>query len=127
VRVTRGGRYFDAAYEAKKRLLISGLLEAKKSPYIWTGRVVLNVRFIFGHPTRRGAHTMRPDKDNCEKALKDAMKRAGYFKDDSQVYKSTMVKLWGARDEIQISIFRKNEKPEAVKKTTVGRRAKIAR
>lgn len=39
-------------------------------------------------------HTSKPDRDNCEKAVLDALKALGFFRDDSQVCDGTPRKLY---------------------------------
>ena len=36
----------------------------------------------------------RPDTDNLQKLLKDCMTRVGFWKDDAQVCRETVVKRW---------------------------------
>lgn len=64
--------------------------------------VRVTMTFIFeppkGESHRIGTpHTIVPDKDNLEKLVLDAMKKAGVFKDDSQVAQGPVEKWWGER------------------------------
>ncbi len=71
----------------------------------WEGPVEIDIDFYFPRPQYmlkpkypRGAiyHTSRPDRDNCEKAVLDALKECGLFKDDSQVCTGTVTKWYVA-------------------------------
>ena len=42
-------------------------------------------------------HTVRPDKDNIEKAILDALKKAGLYRDDSQVVTGIPKKMYVAK------------------------------
>lgn len=42
-------------------------------------------------------HTAKPDRDNCEKALLDALKQDGWFRDDSQVCDGRVRKFYHAK------------------------------
>lgn len=69
---------------------------------LFTGPVRVTLRFTFEPPAterqRIGQpHTHKPDKDNLEKLVLDAMQRAGIFKDDGQVAQGPVEKWWGER------------------------------
>lgn len=52
-------------------------------------------------------HTSKPDRDNCEKAILDALKQDGWFRDDSQVCDGVVRKHYhakGARPGAQITV-----------------------
>lgn len=49
-------------------------------------------------------HTLKPDKDNLEKLVLDAMVRARVFGDDSQVAGGDVVKLWGERAGVAVVV-----------------------
>jgi len=51
----------------------------------------------------RGYHTQKPDADNLEKGIKDALDGIAYI-DDAQVAEVSKVKVWGDRDMIVIDI-----------------------
>lgn len=57
------------------------------------------------HPQGRIAHTKRPDCDNLQKGLQDALK--GFWEDDAQICDLHIVKFYAAKGEspkIEISI-----------------------
>jgi len=87
----------------------------------WTGPVALSTTFIFPRPkshfrTGRLAgilrpdapkyHTGKPDRDNLEKAVMDALKMLGFYRDDSQVCDGDgpVRKIYGDRCGAQIVI-----------------------
>jgi Holliday junction resolvase RusA-like endonuclease len=52
-------------------------------------------------------HIAKPDRDNCEKAILDALKQDGWFRDDSQVCDGRVRKFYhakGGRPGAQITI-----------------------
>jgi Holliday junction resolvase RusA-like endonuclease len=69
---------------------------------LFPGPVRVTMTFIFEPPKgerhRIGTpHTLKPDKDNLEKLVLDAMTKARVFKDDSQVAQGPVEKWWGER------------------------------
>jgi Holliday junction resolvase RusA-like endonuclease len=69
---------------------------------LFRGPVSVRMVFTFEPPKGERArigtpHTQKPDKDNLEKLVLDAMTRAGVFKDDSQGADGEVTKLWGER------------------------------
>ena len=70
-----------------------------------TGPVECNLRFIFRRPkahfTSKGLrmnapvhHSVKPDKDNLEKAVLDVLTRNGFWLDDSQVARGYTAKSY---------------------------------
>jgi Holliday junction resolvase RusA-like endonuclease len=49
-------------------------------------------------------HTLKPDKDNLEKLVLDAMTRAKVFRDDSQVADGPVEKWWGDRAGVVVMV-----------------------
>lgn len=61
------------------------------------GALALQVIWLFpanGHHKHGDWRTSRPDTDNLNKLLKDAMTKVGFWKDDSQVVHETIQKIW---------------------------------
>ena len=63
-------------------------------------------------------HTAKPDRDNVDKALLDALTQLGMWRDDAQVYRGTLVKMYAeksGRPRMEVSITAANaaekEKP----------------
>lgn len=81
--------------------------------------VMMTLRFFFRRPKscRWQIHTVKPDKDNLEKAVKDALEGIIY-ENDSQVFDGQIVKQyvndfdgWNMGEGVEISIrSRKNER-----------------
>ena len=61
-----------------------------------TGPVYLKIRFFFHKAGIRGIvpHAVKPDKDNLEKAVMDALTAIQVWKDDCQVYGGNTEKYW---------------------------------
>lgn len=51
-------------------------------------------------PTGRVPHTIKPDKDNVEKAVLDALKNAGVLRDDCRAYDGRSAKFYAAAGEV---------------------------
>jgi len=51
----------------------------------------------------RGYHTQKPDADNLEKGIKDALNGIAYI-DDAQVAEVSKIKIWGPCDRITIEV-----------------------
>jgi Holliday junction resolvase RusA-like endonuclease len=49
-------------------------------------------------------HTVKPDIDNLVKLVLDAMTKAGFWKDDSQVVILKAEKRWAGNEECGISV-----------------------
>lgn len=72
----------------------------------WTGPIRLTIDAFFERPkylqkrsSPEGAipHTSRPDRDNVDKAVMDALKDVGLFVDDAQVCDGPVRKWWVAK------------------------------
>lgn len=81
-------------------------------PHTYDGAVALEVSFYYPYPSnatktqkqQESPHTSRPDLDNVEKGLLDAMSEMGFWCDDSQVaYKQTR-KMRSTNPRVEISI-----------------------
>lgn len=73
----------------------------------FTGPVALTA--IFGFRAGAGHEpdtpkTSKPDTDNMVKALKDALTRAGFWKDDAQVFMETTVKVWTDTPGVMVEV-----------------------
>lgn len=81
-----------------------------------TGAVRLDVAFIFPIPRKWAKkkqrevsekpilHTKKPDRDNLLKMIQDAMEKAGFFLNDSQICAGPVMKFYGAPAGYQIRI-----------------------
>jgi Holliday junction resolvase RusA-like endonuclease len=72
----------------------------------WTGPVSVTIDLYFPrrekqlgpeYPDGPFLHTEKPDRDNCEKAILDTLKKARLFKDDAQVCAGPVRKWWAAK------------------------------
>ena len=57
------------------------------------------------------AHTGRPDLDNLEKAVMDAITNADLWRDDSLVYQKHSTKRYGERPGVEITITEIGDRP----------------
>ena len=115
-RVTKNGTYNDPKYTKHKQII--GLFAKKifKTPHPKDTPIMMNIDFYFEIPKswnrakRENAkwHTSRPDKDNLEKSVKDALNGIAYH-DDSQVCDGRVRKMYSDRVGIEIEIIPLNE------------------
>lgn len=97
-----------------KNLVISSLLAARKGLFI-ERPVGLWCDAMFPTPKseRWGKpHAIRPDKDNVEKLVMDALVKAGILKDDSLVCDGALRKLWAQRGGMSIVLLEAGQLPK---------------
>jgi Holliday junction resolvase RusA-like endonuclease len=102
-----GGKPTARVYDAgtaegwKGCIAIAAQRHAPASPL--RGPLFIDIDFVFPRPKslmRRKDpdgefwHTAKPDRDNCDKAVLDALKTLGFFVDDAQVCGGEVRKLW---------------------------------
>lgn len=68
------------------------------------GAIGLRIVFHFKTQTKRGYKVTRPDLDNMEKLLIDAMTDVGFWHDDSQVAIKQTAKRWDAEDMVEVEV-----------------------
>ena len=81
---------------------VATLAAQHRPPAPVTGPVSLGLTFWLprpkSHPAWKSeagtAHTSKPDIDNLAKAIMDALKQGGYYRDDSQVVAETLFKTY---------------------------------
>jgi Holliday junction resolvase RusA-like endonuclease len=69
--------------------------------------VIVDCVAMFPHkdPKKWGTpHSVRPDKDNIEKAVLDCLVRVRVLKDDSLVYSGTVTKVWAERGGLDVQV-----------------------
>jgi Holliday junction resolvase RusA-like endonuclease len=89
-----GNFYNPPTADSWKKAIQAAFLMNRKPPI--TAPVYLAVKFFF-HKTSclHGIpHTVKPDKDNLEKAVMDALTAIQIWKDDCQVYGGNTEKYW---------------------------------
>ena len=101
------GRLF--VYKPKELKAAQELLTLRFKPYRpkepYTCGVRLLVRWQFPRGRRKpGYRITRPDTDNLQKMLKDAMTKVGFWKDDALVAVEHVEKLWSDRPGIYVEI-----------------------
>lgn len=110
IRGKHAGIYNPGTADDWKATIREAAREATRG-YSWTiflGAVRLDATFFFQRPKahfrgKSGAlrldapvyHTSKPDRDNLDKALLDALKNVQVFRDDCQVAAGTITKLYG--------------------------------
>jgi Holliday junction resolvase RusA-like endonuclease len=113
--VSKTGRMFAHTYEPGKKDSparqwksdIKQVAVLYKPPTPYRGPVGLEATFFFPRPARLCRkrdpagplpHVCKPDRDNCEKAVLDALKGI-LFVDDCQVYQGEVRKFYHAKDD----------------------------
>jgi Holliday junction resolvase RusA-like endonuclease len=59
------------------------------------GPIRLDARFVFPHPSRTDQHTEKPDRDNAEKVMADALVEARFISADQRICCGDVEKWWG--------------------------------
>ena len=80
---------------------------APKQPF--EGPLVLDLDFYWekkGVGNQPIPKTTRPDRDNLQKDMQDALEASGYFLDDAQIYDGRTGKWWADFDGIRVTIRR---------------------
>jgi Holliday junction resolvase RusA-like endonuclease len=114
-----GGRVVSTAgknAQVWKNRIIGALVAARKGAARIERPVAMVARAMFSTTDKRlwgKPHTNRPDKDNLEKLVLDAMVKAGTLKDDSLVYDGGTSKWWAERDGMSIMLLESGEAPPA--------------
>ena len=106
---TRGEkpRFYDPPRVAEARAKLEAHLAQHVPPRRMEGGIRLVQKWIWPCGTRHrdGEYKItKPDKDNLEKLLDDAMTRLGYWKDDAQVCSGITEKFWGKVPGIYIRV-----------------------
>ena len=97
VRIIHGKpMFYDTPKLKAARGVFESLLRRHRPEAPLEGPLALTVewRFLTKSHTEGSYRTTRPDTDNLQKLLKDAMTRAGFWKDDAQVCRETVTKRW---------------------------------
>lgn len=95
-----------------KNRVMGALVGARKGAALIDRPVAMFARAMFSTKDKRRwgkPHTNRPDKDNLEKLVLDAMVKAGTLKDDSLVYDGGTSKWWAERDGMSIMLLESGE------------------
>lgn len=80
-----------------------------------SGPVIVAVQFTFQVPAslsrkereerlQRKYHFQKPDRDNLDKAVLDAITKAGIWDDDCQVCSGVVEKVWGTSPRISVTV-----------------------
>ena len=97
VRIIHGKpMFYDTPKLKAARSVFESLLRRHRPEAPLEGPLALTVewRFLTKSRAEGSYRTTRPDTENLQKLLKDAMTRAGFWKDDSQVCRETVTKRW---------------------------------
>ena len=88
--------YEPAPLKRARRELIMRLMPfSPEAPLQGPLEFVVRWQFPRGKKHKNGEwRVTRPDTDNLEKLLKDCMTKCGFWKDDAQVVRETVEKVW---------------------------------
>jgi Holliday junction resolvase RusA-like endonuclease len=92
----RYGNFYNPDSADSWKEAVQAAFMRKRKPQI-TGPVYLRIRFFFHKEGVSGElipHTVKPDKDNLEKAVMDALTDIKIWRDDCQVYGGNAAKYW---------------------------------
>lgn len=102
-------RYDPPELKAAKSKILDAVAQ-HRPPAPMTGPVRLIVTWCF--PLDEGGRhhdgepkVSKPDTDNLQKMLKDCMTKAGFWKDDAQVYMEQIGKFWSKVPGIYIATY----------------------
>jgi Holliday junction resolvase RusA-like endonuclease len=116
-------RVFEAGTAEEWKSLIAAAAKPHTPPTPILGPVRVDLTFYFPRPkshflTGKNAltlrydaplwHTVKPDRDNLEKAVLDALTQlGGFWRDDSQVCDGRVIKLYRSQPGLMVSIGEK--------------------
>lgn len=115
-------RAFAVALQRAAREAVSNIGGEAILTQAWAGRALrvdILCEFATRDTTRWGRlHTHRPDKDNLEKMVLDALVRAGALGgDDSRAATGTTTKVWAETGRISVTIRPAPDNPNTTRKT----------
>jgi Holliday junction resolvase RusA-like endonuclease len=109
VRRSKSGGVFtpDSAKEWKTAIQLEANIKTRLHCLGLEGPIRVDERFFFPCPVRLEQeaahrlipHTSKPDRDNCDKVVLDALTQIGAFKDDAQVAAGVIEKWYARRGE----------------------------
>jgi len=104
---------FVGTHKAPEQIAAEDFIMNYIKPYVpdtpMTGGIELIMKAVFPVPTSKPQwwataaingtipHIKKPDKDNLEKNICDCMETMGFYKNDSQIFKSTIRKCYGEK------------------------------
>lgn len=103
----RGSALTPAAKKAKATWL--AIVEQYKPAKPLRGAVKVSITVTWHRKRGLEPKTTRPDLDNVAKLLLDAMTRAEYWKDDSQVYDLRLTKFNGPLPGVAVVVLQEQE------------------
>jgi Holliday junction resolvase RusA-like endonuclease len=108
------GNFYNPGTATSWKNTIQAYFLQNRQPVIM-GAVYLTLHFYFKKTgiKKTTPHTQKPDKDNLEKAVMDALTSIGIWKDDCQVYDGRTAKYWsGDKSGVEIWVKEVNEMQE---------------
>ena len=98
--------YTDPVYRVEKESLTEKIKDKIKSKKPFEGAVAIlsNNNFQRKKSVKRELHTVKPDIDNLDKALYDAIVQAGVIKDDCLIVAHYSCKLYADKDDNNDSV-----------------------
>lgn len=105
-RVGRGGHFFipKKSSDYKKNLVLQAKSQFKDPPIEGAIFVEVTFRFIRARSNKSVYCTKRPDIDNCQKIIFDALNGV-VWKDDSQIVYAIVGKRWDAEEGVDLNVF----------------------
>ena len=104
VRATVRGKHagvYDPGTADEWKALVRAAAEPQRPKEPIEGPIVVSISFMLKRPQRlmrktdpKGPvpHAVKPDRDNLDKAVLDALQSAGWWRDDCQVYSGVITK-----------------------------------
>lgn len=89
--------FYEPPRVTDARRMLTGHLYQHKPDNPLTGPISLTAIWLFPKGTKHKHgewRTTKPDTDNLQKMLKDCMTAVGFWKDDAQVARETIEKIW---------------------------------
>lgn len=121
-------RFFKTKKAASWQTAVGLAANRHRPPQPFSCPLALEVTFVIRrpqslsakrHPDGRTPAPRRPDLDNLQKGLQDALQ--GFWEDDSQIVQLNLAKVYAARGEdpkIEIKIHKYNEQEEKERSST---------
>ncbi len=98
-------RYYDTPALAKARGALMARLERLAPDAPMEGPLSLTASWVWRSADgKSGWRDTKPDTDNIQKLLKDCMTKTRYWIDDAQVCDEHIMKFWGERPGITITV-----------------------
>ena len=118
---SRTGRYFDSDNIARARNFF--MAHFKKMRFLneidepFKGPTELRVTFVYKARTKKAMYSpklTRPDLDNSVKLIADCIVNSGILFDDNQIFRESLLKMYGPKERIVIEIVMQDDEKELI-------------